>query len=211
MIDTPRLVQTFEELVTEVEEARQRFGRFGYREPYARVLTRAGNLIQRVCGERSSHFQEYRRVADAAQNNLNLDSLKGILDACRRDLEGGLLLDLRSLVHAEVLGNFLEQARSLLGAGYHVPAASLAGAVLEDTLRKLCDKHEVSHPERTRLDQLNASLAKAGVYNTLEQKRITHLAGIRNEADHGNFEKVRGEDVADMVSFVERFAEEHLR
>jgi hypothetical protein len=52
-------------------------------------------------------------------------------------------------------------------------AAVIAGTVLETALRQLC------------LDRMNADLAKAGVYNSLMQKRITALAAIRNRAAHG--------------------------
>jgi hypothetical protein len=115
------------------------------------------------------------------------------------------------LVRAELLDDFLDQADALLRQNYHVPAASLAGAVLEDTLRRLCDKNEIAYdPAKSSLNTLNTELARAEVYDRLVQKKITAEADLRNSADHGQFAKVRPEDVGDMISWVRRFVEEHL-
>ncbi|MNW14425.1 hypothetical protein D3C71_2126470 [compost metagenome] len=52
---------------------------------------------------------------------------------------------------------------------------------------------------------MNADLAKAGAYNSLQQKRITAMAGIRNAAAHGDVEKFNPGDVKGMIDDVERF------
>jgi len=118
---------------------------------------------------------------------------------------------MRSLVAAELLGDFMEQAETLLAAGYHVPAASLAGAVLEDAMRKLCEKHSINNPPKSGINALNAELTRNGIYDKLIQKRITAIADVRNNADHGNFEKFAKEDVVDMVKWVGRFASDYLQ
>lgn len=120
-------------------------------------------------------------------------------------------MDLRALVATELLGELLDQAKLLNAEGYHVAAASLAGAVLEATLRRLCQARGLSIPEKTNINRLNDALAKAGAYDKLTQKRITALAEIRHNADHGHFGKVRREDVEEMVKWIRRFAFQHLR
>jgi hypothetical protein len=135
----------------------------------------------------------------------------GVVEAAKRDFESGLLFEMRALLTAEVLGDFIEQAEALLAAKFHVPAASLIGAVLEDALRKLCEKHGITIPATTKIDRLNADLAKADVYDKLIQKRITALADIRNNADHGHFDKFKHEDVEDMVKWVRNFTADYLR
>ncbi|MEW5786151.1 MAG: HEPN domain-containing protein [Bacillota bacterium] len=168
---------------------------------YRRFRTEAMNLVKRVCGKDSDHYQELKRLAE------NEKTCFGILQAAHRDFNDGFLFDLRDLVAAELLGDFIDQAETLIAEGYHVPAASLAGAVLEDTLRKLCLKNRLPVPDRTKIDRLNADLAKAGVYDKLIQKRITALADIRNKADHGHFDEFAKDDVEDMVRWVRRFAQ----
>lgn len=121
-----------------------------------------------------------------------------------------MIFQVRAMVAAEVLDDFLEQAEHLLEQGFHVPAASLAGAVLEDTLRKLSEAKGISVPDKTSIDKLNAELAKAGVYDKLVLKRITAIADVRNNADHGNFDKSEKEDVEDMLKWVRRFSADFL-
>lgn len=52
---------------------------------------------------------------------------------------------------------------------------------------------------------INDDLAKASVYNKLQQKQITALADIRNNAAHGNYDQFTREDVERMISDIERF------
>ena len=182
--------------------------RFPSDDEYIRVRTRASNLVRRVCGEKSAHWKELDGIE---KRSAGLPRVVGVLEAAKADIEGGLLFDLKQLVEAEILGDFLDQAGALLSTGYYVPAASLAGAVLEDTLRKMCDAANITYPANTKIDRLNADLAKAAIYDKLTQKQITAMADIRNNADHGHPEKFRTTDVEDMIRWVERFAADHLK
>jgi HEPN domain len=133
-----------------------------------------------------------------------------VVEAAQRDFTGGRLLDLRTLVAADVLDDFMAQANALLDAGYSVAAVSVAGAVLEDALRALCRKHKLPIPPATKLSRLNEDLAKAGAYDLGKQKRIVGIADLRNNADHGQFDKVSKADAEDMVKWVSRFTADHL-
>lgn len=181
---------------------------------YQRWRTEATNLIERVCGRNSAHYEMIRRIAEDKGTRFNSYYLKdyvGILEAALHDYEGGLLIEIRHLIRAEILDDFLSQAESLAQYGYHVAAASLSGAVLEDTLRKLCDKHSVGYPDKTNINILNVELARAEIYDRLIQKQVTAWADLRNSADHGHFDKVRPRDVADMLTWIRRFVSEWLR
>lgn len=181
---------------------------------YLRIRTRASNLISRVCGSDSDHAQALNRVANAKDADIRPERLSvcfGIVEAARTDFDHGLLLRLKSLIEAEVIGDFLEQAERLLGAGFFVPAASLIGAVLEDGLRKLSDARGIGYSPKTTIDSLNVELAKAEVYNKLVQKQITALADIRNSADHGNFGNFKQADVQEMLKWVTRFLADYLK
>ena len=180
---------------------------------YMRFRTEALNLIKRACGEDSDHYEQMKTLAEDKQTALNSYYFKdcyGVLEAASRDYEGGMIFRVRAMVAAEVLDDFLEQAEHLFEQGFHVPAASLAGAVLEDTLRKLSEAKGISVPDKTSIDKLNAELAKAGIYDKLVLKRITAIADVRNNADHGHFDKFKKEDVEDMLKWVCRFAADFL-
>jgi len=180
---------------------------------YLRFRTESLNLISRVCGENSGHYKELKNIAEnekMTSNSFFFHMCYGILEAAYNDFTEGFLFDLRSLISAELLGDFLEQAETLFEQGYHVPAASLAGAVLEDSLRKLCEKHSIAVPEETKIDKLNIELAKCNVYNKLTQKEITAKADIRNNADHGHYDKFTKDDVEFMIKWIRRFEAEYL-
>ncbi|MDR7121676.1 hypothetical protein [Rheinheimera soli] len=171
---------------------------------------KARSLLTKACGQDSEHVKEFLKNEDVGLYGTNLgtlERLKAILLAAKEDYEGGYLKSTRSLVQAEVFDSELEQARALLHAGYKSPAAIVAGVVLETSLRELSDRAGIVH---AKLDKMNADLAKAGIYSTLLQKRITALAGVRNSAAHGKSEEFSEKDVEDMIRDVERFITENL-
>src|SRR5437867_5403331 len=71
------------------------------------------------------------------------------------------LFDTRKRIQAEVFDDFLEQAEHFLKDGYFQVAAVIAGAVLEDGLRKLCARQHITLPAQPKLDWMNAELAKS--------------------------------------------------
>lgn len=213
--------QNFSRLIDEGGQILRKAGWDGYkyqRHPadndYSRYRTEAMNLIRRACGEDSDHYKELKRIAewkDSSTNSTFLAHCTGVVEAAKRDFEAGILFDMRALITAELLGDFIEQAEVLLASGYYIPAASLVGAVLEDTLRKLCNRHGLKVPDSTKIDRLNADLARVNIYDKLVQKRITALADIRNNADHGHFDKFSISDVEDMVKWIRGFAADYLK
>lgn len=168
------------------------------------------DLLSKVCGENSQHFQQFEKAEDGilyATNYSIFKSLKAVFLAAKDDFERGYLSSVRTLVQAEVFDSELEQANELLSSGYSTAAAVIAGVVLETALRELCDKESIPHG---KLDKMNADLAKAGVYNKLMQKRITALADIRNSAAHGKPNEFTKEDVSEMIRDVGQFLANNL-
>jgi hypothetical protein len=216
MNKTDQIVAEFEKLIQEGRSILSTSGwdgsdwewRFPRVDDFFRIRTRGTNLVHKVCGQNSAH---YREIASLPKESIQLPGIVGILEAAKADFEGGFLLNLRALAEAEILGDFLDQAGGLLEANHHIPAASLTGAVLEDTLRKISDAAQIQYSASTKIDSLNVELAKAGIYDNLIQKQITAWADIRNNADHGHFDKVKRADVEDMIKWVQRFASEYLK
>ena len=109
---------------------------------------------------------------------------------------------------AEVFSDFLEQADYLLQNGYAAPAASLAGAVLENGLRSIAERNEIPVKARNNLSALNQKLAGKSVYNRLRQKQIEAWIEVRNNADHGQFGEFTDSDVADLIKGARSFLAE---
>lgn len=176
-------------------------------EKFLNWCVKARSLIANACGKDLVHYKSFVKAEEPnsyAGNYENLKELRAVFAAAREDFEGGYLISIRNLVQAEIADSELEQARELHKSGYVSAAAVVAGVVLETTLRTLCDLHGISHG---KLDKMNADLAKAGQYNALMQKRITALAAIRNSAAHGKSGDFTADDVAAMITDVERFSQ----
>lgn len=165
------------------------------------------SLIKSSCGEDSIHFKDF--IHSEKQQGIDnktyvLKRLTPILIATYDDFKNGFLVSFKQIVQAEVFDSELEQAKSLLTSGYKNAAAVIAGTVLETSVKELCINHDIV-PDRKKLTQLNDELAKQGVYNKFQQKQITALADIRNNAAHGDYDQFTKEQVVLMIEDIERF------
>lgn len=168
-------------------------------------------LLERVCGKESSYLQWFTEADGTQMFDIGIarfERMSAVFLAAKEDFEGGYLNSLRNLVQADVFTSELEQASGLLTAGYASASAVIAGVVLETSLRNLCTDHGISP---AGLNKMNDDLAKAGAYNSLQQKRITAMAAIRNSAAHGKKDEFDAGDVKGMIDEVERFLATTLR
>ncbi len=135
------------------------------------------------------------------------------MQALHNDYEADALLTYRELVHSDLFSDFLEMAEYFLSEGYKEAAAVITGGVLEEHLRKLCDKHQIptvrvdkkGEQRRLTIEPLNVELAKKGVYGKNDQKQITAWADLRNEAAHGHHTSYDAKKVENMLAGVRHF------
>lgn len=136
------------------------------------------------------------------------------LRAIKDDFEQGLFDDAWLLIRAEVAGDYLAQAELLFAEGYYVPATVLAGAVLEDALRRLCDQHKVATLDvkgnRKTISPMNTDLYKGMLYNVAKMQEIQAWAALRNDAAHGNAQS-EPQAVGRMIAGVRAFVGDYLR
>lgn len=190
-------------------------------------VTRLGQLIRRLYGENSQHFQSYTSAlatrssttrcfySDLRSNNYaHLSQMVGVAKTIKHDLENGLLVNFRAIVQADIFSDFLEMGEYLLQESYKDAAAVIISSVLENGLRKLAEQNNVAvvteSGKQLTIDPLNAELAKREVYSKFIQKQITSWAHIRNKAAHGEFSEYNREEVQMMLLFVQNFMSEHL-
>lgn len=138
------------------------------------------------------------------------------LKAIKADFQEGFLGDLTLAIEAEIAADYMGQSEQLLSEGKsgrydHVPAAVLAGAVLEKSLKTLCTKQ--TPPILTinakglplTLNPLIDELKKVGVFNELKAKQLRAWADIRNAAAHGEFDNFNRSDVEGMIKGIGEF------
>lgn len=132
-----------------------------------------------------------------------------ILGALEEDMNEGSFFEEELLITADAFEDILSQANYLLGGNYKDAAAVLIGAVLESTLRKLCNKHSLDFKKDATINPLN-DLLKDSAYNTLMYKQIITWADLRNNAAHGHFNEYSQKDVKNMFTWVNNFVGSHL-
>jgi hypothetical protein len=183
------------------------------RATQAAWLTRSQHALRTAFGDKSDHYLAFK-------SHLNdLPQCMGVLAAARADLADGLLSSVRDLATADAFDDLLDQADHLLKRGYHLPAAALAGAVLEDTLRRLSVRLKCLPRGTPTVATLNAALYKAHQggdfdgYTNSVQKQVTAWGGLRNDVDHHNFTSPGDIDpgnVMRMIDGVRDFIAKHL-
>jgi hypothetical protein len=167
------------------------------------------SLLAQVIPRNSPHRDRVEQFNQGSADKYGLEMGISILKAIKEDYEKGFLGDLSLQIEAEIAGDYMGQAEKLLAE--HVPAAVLAGAVLEKALKTLCEKQTPpistakSDGKPLTLDPLIDALKKVGVFNELKAKELRAWAAIRNAAAHGDFDKFHRPDVERMLKGVADF------
>jgi hypothetical protein len=94
-------------------------------------------------------------------------------------------------------------------------AAFIAGATLEDALRRLSDANNIAYDtQHTSISKLQAALFQPSkqitVISSSENKHVTAWGDTRNKADHGKFDEITNAEVLAMVIGVRGFLDKHL-
>lgn len=179
-------------------------------QEYASWRAQAEAALIDAFGERHAYtrsFNDLGRKTTHYVASSQVGVIRGVIEAITHDE----LDSLTSLVVANVFADLIEMAEHLHMNQYHLPAASLCGAVLEDALRRLCDARSISVAKRDGIDALNKKLAAAGVYDNFTTSSIEAWRHLRNDADHGHFQKVLPANVATMLEGVRRLMSQHAR
>lgn len=173
------------------------------------LLARAIAAIRRL-GPTTSYAAEVERILENPKYvGWHVRYITGVARALLHDLKGGYLESVAELVHANVAGDYLEQARALLDSHYKDAAAVMIGAILEQRLKNLADKHGTGSLKgdgsAKSANSLNDELAAAGVYSKTEQKNVLAQLGLRNDAAHGHYSNYDEARVKLMLATVQHF------
>lgn len=194
MLSEDEILGRFDELITELLKVPESSGLYAYEYGHARVIiaaiTSALNLIQMALGEQSVHATQLSKTieADRGRRNTPAAVYRALIESARNDFAGGYYKNLRGIVAAQVFDDLLEMAEHLHENGYHLAAGSIAGAVLEDSLRKLCDAQGVERSDSRGINALNERLREADTYPQAQWRQIQAWGDLRNQVDHHKFE-----------------------
>lgn len=184
-------------------------------------LIKAIDTVERIAGKESRYLWGiiFNPGGAIGRNPKFIDSTVAALDALKSSIDEGIFFfKIKQFVCSEVFDDFLNQADFLLSQGYHIPAMVLGGAVLEDHLAKLCEKHipNFQAPVKPSIFYYNDKL-KDNVYDKLIWEKIKVSGRLRNYAAHGerdekgNKVKVDPGDINEQLTFIRDFIAKHSR
>jgi hypothetical protein len=167
-------------------------------------------LLKSIWGERCECYRRLHALvhaADANTNGYHMAETVAILESAFTVYSREFLFD-RSELATEVDLECIELAEALLNAGFHVPAAQRAGAILG---RALGDLHAGLRPDATMtkpdadLRTTNDDLLHDNVYDAATHRRIAAMLQIRLDASGPRAERLHREDIADMIEWLRGF------
>ncbi|MDO3696000.1 HEPN domain-containing protein [Wenyingzhuangia sp. chi5] len=169
------------------------------------------SFILDLFGSEHPYYTEFKNVLRSPYEP-NINSAKEIINNIKSEIENGWLTSIKGIVSSEIFSDFLEMADHLLENDYKDPAAVMIGSVLEEHIRQLCISNGIDttfekdgKTINLKADRMNSELAKAGVYNKLDQKNVTALLDLRNKAAHGNYSEYDKAQVKLMYDSVFNF------
>jgi len=197
------------EIISDLDDAPSETG---YVEDYdaRRISTRARAAIRRYAPPGSAYEDDATEVANSsAGDQWKAQQFAAIVHALRDDYALGGLTAVEEIVHADLFDDFLDMANELLSKGFIGPAAVLSGTVLEEQLRKLAKKHDVSTVDEKgwakSVDALGVERRKTDAITEVQRKSVTAWYAQRIEGAHGRPENLDVGEVERMVDGIRDF------
>lgn len=146
----------------------------------------------------------------AANSLVTAISMLETLKAIREAIQNNLLIRYEDIIFAEAFSDLIEQAEYLYDQGYALAAGVILRAVLEEHLRRMCNKHGCDPIKaKPTIADYNMELYKAKIYDKVKMKYVESMAAIGNAAAHNSVE-FDGKDVKrlkqDIISFLQSFS-----
>ncbi len=134
----------------------------------------------------------------------------GTLDVAKNAVSNEYLTNIRAGVCKEVLESILVKADALLREGLKDPAAVLACAVLESSLKRISEAKGIDYSTKERIDSLILNLTDEDVFSPDELEKIQFYANIGIAASKAKFYMYTLEDVRNMLGWMQGFIKDNL-
>ena len=181
---------------------------------YQAWVSSSSNLIRTVSPEKSYFTEECQRLV--TEENMKhripahvIQKLYGLLTSAFKEWENGLLKNIEFMIAGETFDDFLDHAIMYHKGNKVIESSVLASAVLEDTIKKIAKKHQVSSEGKT-LEPLIDDLVTNNIFTSVKAKRVKSYAAVRNHALHAEWDQLDIRDVGEMIKGVQDLIENYL-
>ena len=150
-------------------------------------VTRNSGLTKEVIVDGSGAIPEFEQ---------QLSILKGV-----RSTLHSSLLDLTSILQADLFDSEVESANALAKAGYLRASGAICGVVIEKHLRQICENHGIRIRKRNpTISDFNQALRDSDTVSVPQWRFVQHLADIRNICDHDRGREPTSDEIDDLLS-----------
>lgn len=178
----------------------------------------AAEFLRTYSGEKSEFYRNlisYKAYLDYDYGNVT-DTITSILEAFVRYVESGLLhgISVVRKIQIDIVSDLVDQANGLLNERDIHPAAPtvVVGAALEEFLRNWIEEKNFNIGDKKPcIDTYAKILREENLIDKQDIKDITSWAGMRNDAAHGEWEKVKDkEKISLMLQGVNLFMRKYM-
>lgn len=211
---TQKLVQQIDRLLLSFPRVKESWyssnigGHFKDTIAYETLITECYQLLTHI--HSGGHPSVQKTIH--AMNDVCLRSvmqLEGILLGTKANLLAGLLDNLASKILIDLKADFLQTSQQLIEQGQKDPAAVLACVVLEDSLKRLAEKHGIEGLSDKEMSVVAGSLLSKGVIEKTTNQSIQSFKSLRNAALHAQWAEVSIESLKLLLVFLPAFIEKH--
>ena len=118
-----------------------------------------------------------------------------------KELLDSTLIDLTSILQADLFDSEIESARGLAKAGFRRAAGAMCGVVIEKHLGHVCDRHGINiRKKRPTISDFYDKLKAENIIDIPQWRLIQRLGDIRNICDHAGEREPSAEEVDDLIS-----------
>ncbi len=176
-------------------------------------IAAARNIVELVVPDPASGYREsLEKLANEDWGYAicsGVGQIAEVLSNLKKDADSGLVASVADRARAEVFDDFLDHAKAYLKDGHSKRAGVIGGVVFEDTIRRVCRKHQVDEHGQ-KLDELISVLTKKNVFTPLKAKRARAAAHVRTKATHAQWDEFDENDVQSTIEFTGELILRHI-
>jgi hypothetical protein len=187
----------------------------------AELVSGTVTLLTVIHGSNSPQVRSFNEAIAAHQKSkeaafriarLDLDSAIGTLTNLKRELDAGIVGNVRQAVTGEILADLLQLAKVALDEGTEASknvAAVLAAAAYEDTIRRMGSSF-CAIQTRDDLSTIVIALKDGGVLQGAQFGTVQAQLQFRNDALHTHWAKIDAIGVSTVIQLVQALILKHF-
>lgn len=168
------------------------------------------HLFLSLLGHLARPWQDIYENSKEGNRIENALSVLGSLKSIKENLDDGLLISFEDIIFAEAFSDLIDQAEYLYEQGYFLACGVILRAVLEERLKKLCERAMcLPNKARSTINDYNQNLYAAKAYDKITFKNVDSMAAVGNAAAHNDPQLNKqgvGRFLRDLQGFLLRFA-----